>query len=204
MLTPRGVRRPCRVLLAMLLWTLPGAAHAQEAVLEWFPIWPISFDAVLRQQTFGPDDREITVQAGLTALRYGNLELRGVFRHFSLHTQEFKTDQNALFLNPRWNNFIDVLDFPAHQPINRLIRHALFGPLEDRAVPYLGLLAGGVVPGPGHSAPGHLIGGHIGVRFPLALGVSLDIALEYSQFGVDFRGEAGQAQQWVMTTGIRF
>lgn len=191
-------------MLATLLWNVSATAFAQEAVLEWFPIRPISFDAVLRQQTYGPDDREITVQAGITALRYGNLEVRGVFRHFSLHTQEFKTDQNALFINPRWNNFIDVLDFPTHRPINRLIRHALFGPLEDRAVPYLGLLTGAVVPGPGASGPGHFLGGQIGVRFPVALGVSFDIALEYSQFGIDFRGEAGQAQQWVMTTGIRF
>lgn len=48
----RDVRRPCRALLAALLWSLTGTAHAQEAVLEWFPIRPISFDAVLRQQTY--------------------------------------------------------------------------------------------------------------------------------------------------------
>jgi hypothetical protein len=204
MFSAGAVRSCCSALLAALLWSVAVTACAQEAVLEWFPIRPISFDAVLRQQTYGPDDREMTVQAGVTALRYGNLEVRGVFRHFSLHTQEFKTDQNTLFLNPRWNNFIDVLDFPAHRPFNRLIRHALFGPLEDRAVPYLGVLAGAVVPGPGASAPGHFLGGQLGVRFPLAFGVSFDVALEYSQFGVDFRGEAGQAQQWVMTTGIRF
>lgn len=204
MITPGSLRKLHRTILVVLLWCLSAPAFAQDALLEWFPIRPISFDAVFRQQTYGPDDREITIQAGVTALRYGNLEVRGVYRYFSLHSQEFKTDQNALFINPRWNNFIDILDFPKHRPINRMIRHVLFGPLEDRAVPYLGLLGGGVLPGPGHSGPGHLIGGQIGVRFPLALGVSLDMALEYSQFGIDFRGEAGQAQQWVMTTGIRF
>jgi hypothetical protein len=107
-------------------------------------------------------------------------------------------------VNPRWNNFIDILDFPKSNPINRTIRHILFGPLEDRAIPYLGLLAGGVVPGPSNTWPGHFIGGQIGVRFPLAFGVSVDIALEYSQFAVNFQGSGGQGQQWVVTTGLRF
>lgn len=198
--------RPRRFLLCAgivhLLFTT--AALAQDALVEWFPIRPISFDAVFRQQTFAPHDREITVQAGVTALRYGNVEVRGLYRHFSYQTPEFKTDQNAILVNPRWNNFIDILDFPKSNPINRTIRHLLFGPLEDRAIPYVGLLGGGVVPGPGERLPGHFIGGQLGVRFPLALGVSVDIAVEYSRFGVDFRGEAGQGQQWVMTTGLRF
>jgi hypothetical protein len=172
--------------------------------MEWVPIRPVSFDAVFRHQTFGPYDHRVTIQGGITALRYGNLEVRGLYRFFSLHTHEYRTDQHAVLLNPRWNNFIDILDFPKSHPINRIIRHALFGPLENRAVPYLGILAGGIVPGPGGSAPGHFIGGQMGVRFPLALGVSVDIALEYNQFGLDFRGQSGQAQQWVMTTGLRF
>ncbi|MGH7207157.1 MAG: hypothetical protein ACREI2_13225 [Nitrospiraceae bacterium] len=201
-ITVWGTRQWIVTMLLSLLF--PTGAMAQEAILELMPIRPISFDVVFRQQTFAPNDREITVQAGITALRYGNLEVRGLYRHFSYHTPEFKTDQNALLVNPRWNNFIDILDFPKSNPINRTIRHVLFGPLEDRAIPYLGLLAGGVVPGPGGSAPGHFIGGQLGVRFPLALGVSVDIAVEYSQFAVDFRGEAGQGQQWVVTTGLRF
>jgi hypothetical protein len=188
----------------MLAWA--QAALAQEATLEILPVRPINFDAVFRQQTFAPDDREITIQAGLTALRYGNLEVRGLYRYFSYHAQEqgVTTDQNALMVNPRWNNFIDVLNFPAGKPINRMLRHALFGPLEDRAVPYLGLLAGGIVPGRGASGPGYLFGGQVGVRFPLAFGVSLDVALEYSQSQVNFQGADGISQQWVMTTGIRF
>ncbi|MCE3224486.1 MAG: exported protein of unknown function [Nitrospira sp.] len=183
---------------------LPVASvFAQEAVLE-FPIRPFNVDVMLRQQTFAPDDREIGVQVGITALRYGNLEVRTSYQYFSIHTQEFRTDQHSVFLNPRWNNFIDILDFPTHKPLNRIIRHLLFGPLEDRAVPYVGLLAGGVMPGPGNHAPGHLIGGQGGVRFPVARSLSVDIGVQYTQYGVDFRGEAGQAQQWVFLTGVRF
>jgi hypothetical protein len=186
---------------ALLLPVAPVAA--QEAVLE-FPIRPFNVDVMLRQQTFAPDDREIGVQLGITALRYGNVEVRTIYQYFSIHTQEFRTDQHSVFLNPRWNNFIDILDFPKHKPVSRIIRHLLFGPLEDRAVPYVGFLAGGVLPGPGNHAPGHLIGGQVGVRFPVARSLSVDISVQYTQYGVDFRGDAGQAQQWVFLTGVRF
>lgn len=185
-------------------WLLSAVSvGAQEAVLD-FPIRPFNVDVMLRQQTFAPDDREIGVQLGITALRYGNVEVRTIYQFFSIHTHEFSTDQHSLFLNPRWNNFIDILDFPKHKPISRLIRHVLFGPLEDRAVPYIGALAGGVLPGPGNRAPGHLIGGQVGVRFPVAQSLSVDVSVQYSQYGVDFQGEAGQAQQWVFLTGVRF
>ncbi len=191
--------------IAIVGWCLASAASlsAQEAMLE-FPIRPFNVDVMLRQQTFAPDDREIGVQLGITALRYGNVEVRTIYQYFSIHSQEFKTDQHSVFLNPRWNNFIDILDFPKQKPISRFIRHALFGPLEDRAVPYIGALAGGVLPGPGNRAPGHLIGGQLGVRFPVAQSLSVDISVQYSQYGVDFRGDAGQAQQWVFLTGVRF
>ena len=193
----------CMVLVGGASLLLVQSLLAQEALLE-FPIRPFNVDVMLRQQTFAPDDREIGVQLGITALRYGNVEVRTIYQYFSIHTQEFRTDQHSVFLNPRWNNFIDVLDFPKRKPLNRLIRHLLFGPLEDRAVPYLGLLAGGVLPGPGNHAPGHLIGGQVGVRFPVARSLSVDISVQYTQYGVDFRGEAGQAQQWVFLTGVRF
>ena len=81
-------------LCALVFCSTP--VSAQDAVLEWFPIRPVSFDVVFRQQTFAPNDREVTIQAGITALRYGDLEVRGLYRHFSYHTQDFKTDQNAL------------------------------------------------------------------------------------------------------------
>jgi hypothetical protein len=88
-------------------------------------------------------------------------------------------------------------------PINRILRHALFGPLEDRAVPYVGALLGGTMPGPGN-APGFLYGGQLGVRFPVARGLSVDVSMQYAQYGIEFRGEAGQVQQWVFLTGVRF
>ncbi|CAE6772737.1 MAG: hypothetical protein H8K06_12360 [Nitrospira sp.] len=199
----RRVLARCLATAASVLVLSAVNAVAQEAVLE-FPIRPFNVDVMLRQQTFAPDDREIGVQLGITALRYSNVEVRTIYQYFSIHSQEFKTDQHSVFLNPRWNNFIDILDFPTHKPISRLIRHALFGPLEDRAVPYIGALAGGVLPGPGNRAPGHLIGAQVGVRFPVAQSLSVDISVQYSQYGVDFRGEAGQAQQWVFLTGVRF
>jgi hypothetical protein len=195
---------PSLLLMQIASLLIAGVAAAQEANLVWFPIRPLNFDLAVRQQNFAPDDREITVQAGITALRYGNLEVRAIYQFFSVHAQEFKTDQHAVFLNPRWNNFIDILDFPKRMPINRIIRHVLFGPLEDRAVPYAGLLGGATMPGPGHSGPGHLYGGQIGVRFPVARALSLDIGIQYVRYGVDFRGEGGEAEQWIFLTGIRF
>lgn len=191
-------------ILIVLLLICPSRVIAQEAFLEILPLRPFNFDMAFRQQTFAPDDREIGIQAGLTALRYGNLEVRAIYQFFSIHAEEAKTDQHAIFVNPRWNNFIDILDFPKGKPISRTIRHVLFGPLEDRAVPYVGLLGGAVIPGPGHDTPGHLVGGQVGVRFPVAGGLAVDITVQYTQYGVDFRGEAGQSQQWVFLTGIRY
>ncbi len=192
------------LLLGMVLFGLSPEAMGQEAHLEAFPIRPFNFDVAFRQQTFARDDRKIAIQADITALRYGDLEVRTIYQFFSLHTQSFKTDQHSLYVNPRWNNFIDIFNFPKDKPINRIIRHALFGPLGDRAVPYVGLLAGGTLPGPGHDAPGHLIGGQVGVRFPVARGLSVDMAIQFIQYGIDFQGEGGQSQQWLFSTGIRF
>ncbi|MBD0306417.1 MAG: hypothetical protein ICV76_07685 [Nitrospiraceae bacterium] len=191
--------------LILAIWLAPGAALGQqEAALVILPIRPFSFDVAFSQRTFAPDNRTIGIQAGLTALRYGNLEVRAIYQYYSNHGTSFTTDQHSLYINPRWNNFIDILDFPKGTPINRVIRHVLFGPLENRAVPYIGLLAGGTFPGPGHDAPGHLIGGQIGARFPVARGLSVDMAIQYTQFGIDSQGEAGHTQQWLFTTGVRF
>ena len=190
--------------MALILCALASPVTAQEALLEWFPLRPFNFDMAFSQRSFSPDNRVIGVHAGITALRYGDLEVRTIYQYYSNHTQTFVTDQNSLYLNPRWNNFIDILDFPKAMPINRMIRHILFGPLEDRAVPYIGLLGGGTLPGPGNNGPGHLYGAQVGVRFPVARGFSVDMAVQYIQYGIDFRGEAGQTQQWTITTGIRF
>lgn len=195
-------------MLTAFWWILaPVTVLAQDALIDWFPIRPIELETELRLQSFAPKDREITIQTSITALRYGNLEVRGQYRYFSLHSLEFagfQTNQHAVLVNPRWNNFIDILDFPKDAPINRAIRHILFGPLQNRAVPYVGLLAGMNFPGNGPTLPGHFIGGQVGVRFPVAFGVSLDIGLEYSRFQVRFLDESKEAQRWAMVTGIRF
>ena len=191
----------CALVIGLVLLAIDTACvAAQDAFLEWFPIRPYNFDFALRQQSFAPDDREIGIQAGITALRYGNLEVRATYQFFSIHTEGFETDQNSVFLNPRWNNFIDILDFPRGMPINRLIRHVLFGPLEDRAVPYLGLLGGVVFSG----TAGGLYGGQLGVRFPVTRGLSVDFGVQYSRLRLEAQGQQGEAEQWVLLTGFRY
>lgn len=193
--------RLCIIALAALV---PAQTLAQEALLEILPIRPFNFDVALRQQSFAPNDREVTLQAGITALRYGDGEVRVGYQYFSIHTDDFRTDQHALFLNPRWNNVLDLLEFPASMPIGRILKHLFFGPLEDRAVPYIGALVGTVISGQGRTAPGLLYGGQTGVRFPVARGISLDLSLQFTQYDVNFRGESGQSQQWLFLTGFRY
>ena len=189
------------IILAM---ALPSHAVAVESTPELFPLRPFSFDVSFNQRTFAPQTRVIAAQAGLTAFRYGNLEVRAVYQYYSQHTPTFITDQNSLYLNPRWNNFIDILDFPKNYPINRMIRHVLFGPLEDRAVPYLGALVGGTIPGRDANSPGYLYGGQVGVRFPVAQGFSVDIGLQYTRLEIDFKDKSNLSEQWLFTTGVRF
>lgn len=187
-----------------LVLSCPRFATGQEALLELLPLRPFNFDVALRQQSFAPSDREITLQAGLTALRYGDGEVRLGYQYFSIHTDDFRTDQHGVFLNPRWNNVLDLLDFPASMPIHRVLKHILFGPLEDRAIPYVGALFGTVLSAQGRVSPGLLYGGQAGVRFPVARGISLDLSLQFTQYEVNFRGESGQSQQWLFLTGVRY
>ena len=188
----------------ILALTLPSHAVAIESIPEFFPLRPFNFDVSFNQRTFAPQTRVIAGTAGLTAFRYDNLEVRTVYQYYSQHTPTFTTDQNSLYLNPRWNNFIDMLDFPKDYPINRMIRHVLFGPLEDRAVPYLGALVGGTIPGQDSNSPGYLYGGQVGVRFPVARGFSVDMGLQYMRLEIDFKGKSEVSEQWLFTTGVRF
>lgn len=187
----------------VLILGLPPEAAAQEAVLDILPLRPFNFDISFNQRTFAPEARVIAAQAGITALRYGQLELRTVYQYYSHHTPNFVTDQHSLYLNPRWNNFIDLMNFPKTRPLNRLIRHVLFGPLEDRAVPYVGALIGGTLPGRGANSLGYLYGGQVGVRFPVARGFSVDMGLQYTRFEIDFKSVSDLSQQWLFTIGIR-
>lgn len=190
--------------VVLSLTSVPLQARAIEAIPEIFPLRPFNFDVSFNQRTFGPQSRVLAVQAGLTALRYGLLEVRTVYQYYSNHTPTFTTDQHSLYLNPRWNNFIDVLDFPKDKPINRLVRHLLFGPLEDRAVPYLGALLGGTLSGRSADSPGYLYGGQVGVRFPVARGFSVDMGFQYSRFEIDFKNKSDLSEQWLFTIGVRF
>lgn len=183
---------------------MPGEALSQEAVLDILPLRPFNFDVSFNQQNFGPKRRLISVQGGFTALRYGPLEVRGIYQYFSLHNPIITTDQHLLYANPRWNNFIDILDFPSSKPISRILRHVLFGPLEHRAVPYVGAMLGGTLPGRGDLSPGYLYGGQIGVRFPVAQGFSVDMGLQYMRFEIDAQSKTDLAKQWLFTIGLRF
>ena len=188
----------------VLITAMPSEALSQEAVLDILPLRPFSFDVSFIDQSFAPNRRLINVQAGITALRYGPLEVRWIYQYFSLHTPFLITDQNSMYANPRWNNFIDVLDFPSSKPINRILRHVLFGPLEHRAVPYVGAILGGTLPGRGTLSPGLLYGGQVGVRFPVTQGFSVDMGLQYTRYEIEFQGNAGLGKQWLFNIGVRF
>lgn len=189
--------------LFMLAMAMPSESVGQEAALDIFPLRPFSFDVSFNDRSFAPTRRIFALQAGITALRYGPLELRGIYQYYSHYTPAFGTDQHSLYMNPRWNNFIDLLDVLEGKPISRFLRHVLFGPLENRAVPYLGAMLGGNLSGADFS-PGYLYGGQIGVRFPVAQGFSVDMGLQYTRFQVDFEGAFGVSRQWLYTIGVRF
>ena len=202
---PRFPTQAALIFGMIILSTAPlSNALAIESIPDFLPLRPFSFDVSFNQRTFAPQTRVIAAQAGLTAFRYGNLEVRTVYQYYSQHTPTFITDQHSLYLNPRWNNFIDLLDFPKDNPINRMIRHMLFGPLADRVVPYLGALVGGTIPGRDANSPGYLYGGQVGVRFPVARGVSIDVGIQYMRLEIDFKGHSDLSEQWLFTTGVRF
>ncbi len=182
---------------------LPMAATGQERRLEVLPLRPFNVDIALRQ-TFTPNGREVGLQAGFTALSYGNFEVGATYQYFGFASSDLRADLHSVYLNPRWNNFLDILDFPSDWPINRILRHLLFGPLEDRAVPFIGLLGGAVVAGPGNKAPTYLYGGDLGVRFPVGHGLALELTFGYFVYGLDFEGTAGNEQQLLFTTGLLF
>jgi len=187
------------------IWPLlmPSGAMGQEARLEVLPLRPFNVDIAFREG-FDPINRDIGFQAGLTALRYGNFELGAVYQYFGFASKTEIANLNSLYLNPRWNNFLDILDFPSGMPINRLLRHMLFGALEDRAVPFVGLVGGSVLTGPGNRAPSYLYGADLGVRFPVGHSISLEFTLGYFVYGVDFEGQGGPEKQLLFTTGILF
>ena len=202
---PRFPTQAALIFGMIILSTAPlSNALAIESIPDFLPLRPFNFDVSFNQRSFAPDTRVIAGQAGLTAFRYGNIEVRTVYQYYSQHTPTFITDQHSLYLNPRWNNFIDILDFPKDKPINRMIRHILFGPLENRVVPYLGALVGGTIPGRDANSPGYLYGGQVGVRFPVAQGFSIDVGIQYMRLEIDFKGHSDLSEQWLFTTGVRF
>lgn len=190
------------LLFAILGINVPSETLGQER-LEILPLRPFNVDIALRK-AFTPNDREITLQAGFTALTYGNFEIGTTYQYFSLASSTVKADVHSIYANPRWNNFLDILDFPAGKPISRLLRHILFGPLEDRAVPFVGVIGGAVVAGPGNRTPTYLYGADIGVRFPVGHSIALEFTLGYFIYGLDFEGQGNNEQQLLFTTGFFF
>ncbi|HKT35837.1 MAG TPA: hypothetical protein VJR03_13505 [Nitrospira sp.] len=191
-----------RLLLSAVLLTSASPSLAQER-LEFLPLRPFNVDIALRQ-AFTPNDREIALQAGFTALRYGNFEIGATYQYFGQSSKDVKADVHSIYANPRWNNFVDILDFPSGKPINRMLRHILFGPLEDRAVPYIGLIGGAVVAGPGTRVPTYVYGADVGVRFPVGHSIALEFTLGYFIYGLDFEGSGSNERQLLFTTGFFF
>jgi hypothetical protein len=154
---------------------------------------PAKGDAVLRNRSdnFGSNDEWLKkVQADVVLAFFGfNESFAG-----DAGLPKFKSDLTTFIKETRGKNY-------SGKGAPRLV---LFGPLEDRAVPYAGLLGGGVAPGPGHSGLGYLYGGQIGVRFPVARGLSLDLGIQYARYNIEFQGESGEVDQWIFLTGIRF
>lgn len=187
----------------MFFACVPRLTLAETGRLELLPVRPFGVDLAFRQ-SFTPNGRELGLQASLTALQYADFELRTTYQYFGFASHERHADVNSLYLNPRWNNFLDILDFPSGQPISRLLRHVLFGPLEDRAVPYLGAVVGSALTGPDNRAPSYLLGGQVGVRFPVAHSVSLDFALWFFAYGVSFDEHGEPERQLLFTTGLVF
>lgn len=203
--TAQGILRAIAGTALFILVQLAYAISPLGATerLDLLPIRPFGVDAAFRQ-SFTPNGRELGVQASLTALHYRDVEVRATYQYFGLFSHERHSDVHSLYLNPRWNNFLDILDFPSSRPIGRMLRHALFGPLADRAVPYLGAVAGSALTGPGGHVPSYLYGGQVGVRFPVANSVSLDLALWYFAYGVKFDENGERERQLLFTTGFVF
>jgi hypothetical protein len=179
------------------------AVTGQERRLQVLPLRPFNVDITLRQ-AFTPNGHEVGLQAGFTALSYGNFEVGATYQYFGFASTELNADVHSVYLNPRWNNFLDILDFPSGWPINRALRHLLFGPLEDRAVPFAGLIGGAVVAGPGNKAPTYLYGADLGVRFPVGHGIALEVTFGYFVYGLDFEGGGGPEKQMLFVTGVLF
>ena len=189
--------------LTLFLVSVPGPTLGETGRLEILPVRPFGIDLAFRQ-SFTPNGRELGLQASLTALHYRDFEVRATYQYFGFASHERHADVHSLYLNPRWNNFLDILDFPKSRPINRLLRHVLFGPLEDRAIPYIGAVVGSALTGPDDRAPSYLLGGQAGVRFPVAHSVSLDLALWYFAYGVSFDEHGERERQLLFTTGFVF
>src|SRR5438093_13660364 len=104
--------------MSMSILLLPVAATGQEARLEVLPIRPFYVELALRQ-TFPPNGREVGVQAGVTAFRYGDLELNGAYQHFGVLCREHKSELHSVYVNPRSDNCLDILHSPSRAPITR-------------------------------------------------------------------------------------
>lgn len=96
-----GIHRHTALFVSGCLSLVAAPALARDALLKLLPIKPINLDIAIRKQTVAPNDREIGIQAGFTALRYGDLELRAIDQFFSIRTEDCSTAQHSLFLNPR-------------------------------------------------------------------------------------------------------
>src|SRR5437016_5767615 len=84
---PRFPTQAALIFGMIILSTAPlSNALAIESIPDFLPLRPFNFDVSFNQRSFAPDIRVIAGQAGLTAFRYGSLEVRTVYQYYSQHT----------------------------------------------------------------------------------------------------------------------
>ena len=193
-------------IVATLLWVLvPMTVLAQKALLEWFPIRPISLDVVLRQQTFAPTDREFTIQTGITALRYGDIEVRGLYatsvctaagsRRTSMPSSSMPvgtiSSTSWTFQSPR--RFTERFATSCCSARSKIVRCPMSDSLRERTFQGIGPLRPGISSEDNSACDSRLPSECRSISLWSTIG-----------FKFHFLDESKEAEQWVMTTGVRF
>lgn len=107
-----------------------------------------------------------------------------------------------MFLNPGWNHFIGVLNFPFGPPLTEISHNLLQGPYRTASCSIEAVRAAWSYP-----ARKMIIGSILWrttrrVVFATE-GVSLEASLEYGRFATHLEERSDAAQYWLMSVGMR-
>ena len=107
-----------------------------------------------------------------------------------------------MFLNPRWNNVIGVLNFPSGPPLTEISHNVLLRPYRTASCSIEAVMAAGSYP-----ARRMIVGSMLWrttrrVVFATE-GVSLEASLEYGRFATHLEERSDTAQCWLMSVGMR-